>query len=132
MEPGKNSGVKIVFGKLEDYIERCRKRTVPVIFFTVREGAREDKRLTNTVEITAMDYSEQANLIFSETNVSAEVIQTQDQYDAWRKECTLRLYGGDVEVIKEGKKETISIKGIIPYIQGEYAGAEIKAGWIGW
>lgn len=124
--------VRIIYAKLEDYVERCKKRQVPFIFFTVREAAREDKRFSATVEITAMDYSEPANLIFTETKVSDEPILSQEAYDTFRKDFNLRLFGGDVEVMQNGKKETIHIPGIIPYIQGEYSGVEIKAGWIGW
>lgn len=125
--------VRIIYAKLEDYVERCKKRAVPYIFFTVREAMREDKRISATVEITAMDYTQEpANLIFTETRVSDMPIDSQEAYDSFRRDFNLRLMGGDVEAVQNGKKEIVHIPGIIPYIQGEYSGAEIKAGWIGW
>lgn len=125
--------VRIIYVKLEDYVERCKKRAVPCIFFTVREAMREDKRISATVELTAMDYQEPANLIFTETRVSDIPIESQEAYDLFRRDFNLRLYGGDVETpAQNNKKEIVHITGIIPYIQGEYSGVEIKAGWIGW
>jgi len=124
--------VRIIYANLEDYVERCKKRGIPTIYFTVRESQREDKRVISTIEITAMEYEkETANLIFMENKVSAPV-SSQEEYDAFKRELNLRLYGGEVEVIQEGKKGMVKVQGIIPYLQGEYAGAEIKAGWIGW
>lgn len=124
--------VRIIYAKLEDFTERCKKKSVATIFFNVREGAREDRRYTYTLELTAMDYSEPANVIFVENRVSAEPVDTQEAYEAFRKEFNLRLYGGEVETMQGGKKEMVRVPGIIPYIQGEYSGGEIKAGWIGW
>jgi hypothetical protein len=132
MEKENKPGVRIIYGNLEDYVERCKKKGVATIYFTVRENQREDKRIIATVELTAMDYgTEIANLIFVENKVS-QPINSQEEYDLFKREFNLRLMGGDVEVIKEGKKEVMRVPGIIPYLQGEYAGAEIKAGWIGW
>jgi hypothetical protein len=128
-----NPNVRIIYAKLEDYVERCKKRAVSTIYFTVRETAREDKRFMATIELTAMDYSQEAtNLIFTEVKISEDLILSQEAYEAFRKELNLRLMGGDVELMQNGKKEIVRVPGIIPFIQGEYSGAEIKNGWIGW
>lgn len=125
-------GVRIMYANLEDFTECCKKRKVPYMFFTVREAPqREDKRIITTIELTAMDYGEPASITFYKYVVS-EPIGNQEDYEAYKKEINLALMGGDVEVIQNGKKETIRAPGVIPYLQGEYAGAEIKAGWIGW
>jgi hypothetical protein len=124
--------VRIIYTNLEDYMERCKKRAVATIFFTVREAPqREDKRIITTIELTAMDYSETASITFLEYRAS-EPINTQEDYEAYKKEINLRLMGGEVEAVQNGKKEIVKVPGVIPYIQGEYAGGEIKAGWIGW
>jgi hypothetical protein len=124
--------VRIILTNLEDYVERCKKRNIPTIFFTVREAPqREDKRVITTIELTAMDYTEAASLTFFKYVVS-EPIASQEEYEAYKKEINLNLMGGEVEVLQNGKKEFMKVPGIVPYIQGEYAGAEIKAGWIGW
>ena len=124
--------VRVIFTNLEDYVERCKKRNIPTIFFTVREAPlREDKRIITTIELTTMDYSEAASLTFFKYVVS-EPINSQEEYEAYKKEINLNLMGGEVEVLQNNKKELMKVPGVIPYIQGEYAGAEIKAGWIGW
>lgn len=123
--------VRIVFSNLEDFTERCKKKAVPTIYFTVRENMREDKRIVVSVEITAMDYTEPANLVFFE-NRTSQPITLQEEYDQFKKDFNLRIYGGEVEVMQNGKQEIVKVAGIIPFIQGEYAGGEIKAGWIGY
>jgi hypothetical protein len=129
-----NNGVRIIFSRLEDFVRRCRKRNLPEIYYRATTGVlKEGGRASASVEFTAMDYGAQeaTNLIYVEIK-TGDVVKSQEDMDAFAKDFQLRLYGGEVEVQKDGKKEVIRIPGLVPYVQAEYSGAELKEGWIGW
>jgi hypothetical protein len=104
------------------------------MFFRITSQFLQDGRAVMAAELTALVPSPNylAHISYEEKRVSPEPIKSQAELAAFGKDFNLRLYGGEVEVQKDGKPEKIPIRGIIPTIQSDYPSCEITNGWVGW